>query len=247
MISYHLLMCTDYYTNMEVRYSFIGMSMIVCTGAIIALNMSTMIYYFVLKIVSMYKYEKNKKQWLAQEKYMTEVHQVGVDKSIIDQKKTIRSRIRGDLAELVLLKKRNYFLDLVKMKQMNLEMTDVQKAHLDAMAERGAEKTYRRILKINRSKFEDRVEQYKEEEYNLDSLRSEDIEENLELEAEGLPVHPEFAIFMEAIDNEPWSRSQFYQVQRGRVQNKIKSIPVTETSFGLKETFALRVMKSLER
>jgi len=130
VISYHLLMYTDYYSNIEVRYTFVGSSMIGFTGLIIFVNMSYLLHFFVLKLFSVYRYHQSKKRWIQQENYLADLHRTGTNASIYDPTMTVQERISKDRADLILQKKHHYHADLLKMEQMGLYMTNLQKQHL---------------------------------------------------------------------------------------------------------------------
>ena len=139
-------MFTDYFDNVEARYTYVGNSMIVFTVVIILMNMGFLMYFFGCKLLSYYKYRQSKKRWIDQENFMMDLHKTGKDVSIYDPTLTVSQRIHKDMREQILKKKKFYHQDLLKMESLGLYMTDLQKEHLSRLNRREEAKKKKKLL-----------------------------------------------------------------------------------------------------
>ena len=65
VVCYHLLMFTDFFTEVESRYWYVGMSMIFFTLVLMLVNIALLLYYLALKLRSYKRYRESKEKWLS--------------------------------------------------------------------------------------------------------------------------------------------------------------------------------------
>lgn len=83
---YHMMLFSEIYQNYEVRYSIIGVSLIICTYAVIAFNTGIVIQKVVQQCISERKMRKSKERYMAQEKMLIENYKEEMQKEAESQK-----------------------------------------------------------------------------------------------------------------------------------------------------------------
>mmetsp|Transcript_8253 Transcript_8253/g.12638 ORF Transcript_8253/g.12638 Transcript_8253/m.12638 type:complete len:137 (-) Transcript_8253:756-1166(-) len=108
-ISYHLIMFTDYYTDVEVRYNYVGNSMIACTAVLVLSNMYLLIKMFAAKIHSSYLYQQSKKRYFEEAKFMEDAFEEGKKLgSVYDSSLSPEEKMKADYLKALKHKKKAY-------------------------------------------------------------------------------------------------------------------------------------------